>query len=58
MTVVSSVQTPLMVNGLRATVNFQRSEGHPRSFPMTRFHSPCVVSYLPIQKPVLSVTST
>ena len=25
---------------------------------MNRFHSPCVTSYLPIQKPLLNVTST
>ena len=30
----------------------------PGSFPMTRFHCPCVASYLAIQKPLVSVTST
>lgn len=30
----------------------------PGSFSINRFHRPCVTSYLPIQKPAVSVTST
>ena len=30
----------------------------PGSFPTTRFHCPCVVSNLAIQKPLVNVTST
>src|SRR5262249_34701032 len=32
--------------------------GSPGSLPMTRFHSPCVASYVATQKPRVSVTST